>query len=186
MKGWGGSLIAIGAIVVIVSWLLPVSVSTDTPDLEALRLGISLSHTADVLNIGLLQRQMIVFQSGLALAMMGAIFVGAGTIAEHLAGSSVEQEPQSAPPEAAAPATPVPAEQTPEEIAEEAAEADRLLLKMGGAMVAIILVILVLAWALTAQSGRNGAGSADREVANLSAEADALTNDAQALIDNSR
>jgi hypothetical protein len=49
---------------------------------------------SDVLNIGLLQRQLMIFQSGAALFLAGCIFLAADAVLQHLAPPPSIREPR--------------------------------------------------------------------------------------------
>ena len=77
MKGWGLALICLGALIALGSLLMTVTTPTDVP---ASLGSLSYSVPSNVLNLGLLQNQMMVFISGLAVALAGVVMTVGGSI----------------------------------------------------------------------------------------------------------
>ncbi|MDQ0250674.1 flagellar biosynthesis component FlhA [Sphingomonas kyeonggiensis] len=85
MKNLGAWLIAIGSGVVLVAFLIGNTVSAEVPDLSLSSLtGSMLTRYQEVANLPKLQLQTMIFQSGIALFLAGAIFAGCGAILEAL------------------------------------------------------------------------------------------------------
>jgi len=85
VKIWGIILLLAGVGLALISYILPVSVSTSSDPYLS---------TGSVINIGKLQTQMLVFHSGVALFLAGAIFTAAGELAERI-GAMATQFPAS-------------------------------------------------------------------------------------------
>jgi len=85
MKNLGAWLIAIGSGVVLVAFLIGNTVSAEVPDLSLSSLTGSIpTRHQEVVNLPKLQLQTMIFQSGIALFLAGAIFAGCGAILEAL------------------------------------------------------------------------------------------------------
>jgi hypothetical protein len=82
MKLAGWILIVAGALVALVAILLPTSVPTDGYEIAA---AAGLPMPSTVSNLGLMLRQLVVLQIGLAAFLGGCVLLGAGHVAEVLA-----------------------------------------------------------------------------------------------------
>ena len=86
MKGWGILLMITGASVAVIAFFLKISVSIPIASqaIGALNPELPGMEPGGVVNIGLMQRQMLVFASGAVLFLSGAIFTGLGIAIEQL------------------------------------------------------------------------------------------------------
>ena len=85
MKNLGAWLIAIGSGIVLIAFCIGNTVSAEVPDLSLSSLtGSILTRHQEVANLPKLQLQTMIFQSGIAVFLAGAIFVGCGAILETL------------------------------------------------------------------------------------------------------
>jgi len=85
MKTLGIWLIAIGAALVLVAFLVGNTVSAEVPDFSMASLTGSIStRSQEIANLPKIQLQTMIFQSGIALFLAGAIFTGCGAILEAL------------------------------------------------------------------------------------------------------
>ena len=71
MKGIGWTLIFLSVVLVIWACATPTSIHSDMEYIA----GVGLQEPKDVLNIGLLQNQMMLFQAGLAAFLSGTVSV---------------------------------------------------------------------------------------------------------------
>lgn len=76
-----GLLLLVGGFALSVFALLKMPTTVGAAD--ALTLGIEhLPSAGDTLNIGLLQEQALIFHAGLAIAVVGSVFLAAGVVAQ--------------------------------------------------------------------------------------------------------
>ncbi len=160
MRIAGVWLIGLGLLALIAAFILPTSVNTPGSSyLEAI------GQSGSVINIGLLQRQALVFHAGLTSILAGVVLIAAGGIID--AGARFRPQESTAPPEVlpshaaveSGPPTPI-----------VPADADRAVAYVLGIIAAIMLVALIFVV--------SGGGNAVR-----SPEAVAITNNAEALAD---
>ncbi|MFL6863171.1 MAG: hypothetical protein ACJ8DZ_09240, partial [Allosphingosinicella sp.] len=78
MKAFGGTLLGLGVVLVIVALNLTTTVSTEIP--SSYLSGINIPST--VMNIGLLQRQMMWLHIGLTSFIAGSVLLAAGILAD--------------------------------------------------------------------------------------------------------
>ena len=86
MKDGGIALIILSAILLLVAFFMKTSVSSYS----------AFGGSGDVINIGLLQNQMMVWQLGLALFVTGGVLFAAGSILEALREGGVVPKPEPA------------------------------------------------------------------------------------------
>jgi hypothetical protein len=85
MKTLGIWLIALGTALVLVAFLVGNTISAEVPDFSMSSLtGPISSRSQEIANLPKIQLQTMIFQSGIALFLAGAIFTGCGTILEAL------------------------------------------------------------------------------------------------------
>lgn len=97
MKTGGIVLTLLGVGIALIAFLLPTSVDTGVPDIGLLSTGSSSYATSTpVVNLGLLQRQTLVFGSGAVLTLAGVIFTAAAFIIEAI-GSAMPVAVREAP-----------------------------------------------------------------------------------------
>lgn len=113
-------MVALGILIAIAAQFLPTTVSSEVSVLSGL--------PTSVVNIGLLQRQMMLFQAGLALFLGGSVFFAVGSMC-GVSANRVPSEPKSV-----APASSF-----------DARQADKLLLWGVGSLVVGVIVLLALA-----------------------------------------
>ncbi|MEA2998798.1 MAG: hypothetical protein QOK17_631, partial [Sphingomonadales bacterium] len=130
----------------------------------------------DVSNIGLLQRQMIWLQIGLASFVSGVILIAAGVLADHLAGVGHEPHPEVRPstPSDADPATEVipAAESPPDE------NPDTTLYWLAGIALFVLIVIVI---AITLQLDNKPTTAADTSSSNYATDDALMGNDVTAV-----
>ena len=80
MKGMGWTLIVLGVVLALWSCSAETSVHTDMNYVE----GLGLQEAKDVLNLGLLQRQMMMLEAGLAAIIAGTIAVCVGELRDAM------------------------------------------------------------------------------------------------------
>lgn len=143
MKGWGKSLLATGVLLAVISFLLPMSIESYSTS----------SYLPDrVINIGKLQMQMLVFQSGAVLFLAGAIFVAAGEVVDRLSGDvrgsgvSTSLDERALPEAGPAPVTPDPTPEELEQRAKKAAREARGNKYLAWGMAALLIVLLLVAF----------------------------------------
>lgn len=83
MQVMGNVLIGIGLLAVIVSWVLPITLTTDVP---------VYGEASSVVNLAKVQRQTIVFASGSLFALMGTILRAAGAIVRQFSRGAPARE----------------------------------------------------------------------------------------------
>ena len=142
LKGWGTASLFVGVFLVGISFFLPTTVSTDVPSVIG---GYGFTTAREVINIGKLQTQMLVFGTGATLFLAGTIMIGTGEIAERVAeirngsesppAAETVAEVVEAPPNA-------PLATTIDVL--EGEEADRAMYKILGGVVAAIFIFVVI------------------------------------------
>lgn len=160
MKEAGTLLLVVGAILLLVSLSMDTSVSTYIPATSI----YSPSMPSSVENVGLLQKQMMAFQAGLAAVIAGTIFLTAGFILDAIKPPSVEGASSHPPVVSPPPEPPKMPEQTPEELA---AEERRVWIAVGVTILVIMAVVLLLTFAASGDRGGNAAESKRSEDAAL-------------------
>lgn len=80
MKGMGWTLIVLGAVFVAWSCFTQTTVHTDMDYVP----GLGIQEAKDVLNIGLLQRQMMLLEAGLASIIAGTVAVCVGELRDAM------------------------------------------------------------------------------------------------------
>lgn len=123
MKTLGVVAMVIGAVVMLIAFFLQTSVA-QSPDLSSIAGGYA--NVGRMTNLAMLQVQTLVFQTGAVLLIAGAIFTGAGQIAERL-GTRANIETVDAP-SGSSDASPVPEPARPASriVPQEARDADHL------------------------------------------------------------
>jgi hypothetical protein len=155
MKTAGGLLLVCGIVLLFIALNLETSVSTYIPPTSI----YSSETSGSVNNIGLMQKQMMTFQAGLAAILAGAIFLSGGSLVDAI-NPPPKEEPQ--PVATATPPPPPPPEsveprvkRSPEEMA---AEERQMWIWVGATIAAAVGLMLVVAL-LVADSGRRDAAS---------------------------
>jgi hypothetical protein len=172
MKAAGGSLLVLGIILLLVALGMETSVSTYVPSTSI----YSPSIPESVNNIGLLQKQMMTFQAGLAAILAGATFLAAGFVVEAI-NPPPKEAPQPLPTFEAPPRNAeLQVERTPEELAAE----ERQMWIWVGATVAVAVGFMLLMAFFSARIG-----TPDAAMTNYSDEAlmgnsvDSMINEAE-------
>jgi len=148
MKGWGITLMVMGALAAVVAMFLGHTVVTTLPDYSLTSItGTISTSTSEVANISKIQTQSLVFGTGAVLFLAGAIFVAGGAIAEQLAALApplVAEAPHAPAPSTPVPETPPVPELSPEEQEARARRDNIVLWSMIGLVVAVFAVMLVI------------------------------------------
>jgi hypothetical protein len=186
MKPGGMVMMVVGAIVSLASFLMGTSVHTDSSYAYG-----SYTPASDVINIGLLQQQQLVFAIGAALFVAGAVLLGAGAIVAELRagarplglmGDVDAPVPRNESEQAALSEAP---RATSEEI-KRGNEQEKELLKWVGIVLAGVVAAIVLATLLAPKSENRSSVGSDAEMnaqslaGNLEVQADNL----EAMADN--
>jgi hypothetical protein len=143
MKTGGIALLVLGTLLAIGALFMSTSVATETP--TGLYGGTRFS---EVYNLGLLQRQMMLFAAGLAVAVAGVVLTAAGSVidaigshvparldrTEFAEGTSIAEEPG---PTAERPLS-------PEELAERDRGLNRATFMVAGGMVAVVGIVFLI------------------------------------------
>lgn len=138
MKNVGGSLLALGIVLLLVALGMETSVSTYMPPTSI----YAPSLPSSVNNIGLLQKQMMAFQAGLAAILSGTIFLAAGFLVDAVS-PPAKEEPQPLPTFVPPPASDEPdARRTPEALA---AEERQMWIWVGGTVAVVVVLMLLTA-----------------------------------------
>lgn len=169
MKTTGGSLIALGIILLLIALGMETSVSTYMPPTSI----YAPPMPGSVNNLGLMQQQMMTFQAGLVAILGGKIFLAAGFIVDVIT-PAPKQEPQPlptfvSPPENVEPQT----KPDPEALAAE----ERQMWIWAGATVAVAVGLMLLVALFAAGTRRpDGAAINYSDEALMGNSADAIVN----------
>lgn len=176
MKLAGGWLVALGLIAMVVALLLPTSI--DTPRSVYLpSIGETIrSGTQSVLNLGLLQRQALVFEAGLAAIVSGVVLLAAGVLAaaiDRLSPQSADTGLPQAVAEMSASSVQAPQPFTPL----DKTKADRFFILVMSGIAMVVFVIFALTWSTATTRAPDPAVAIEEN-------ADMLADNMEAMADN--